>query len=58
MGGAMAFYYAVKHPERFGTVVSYAGTYHHLYHKGAQTVGAAPERASELYGDMMRKKGI
>ena len=34
MGGAGAFYYAVKHPELFGEVTAYAGTYHHFYHKG------------------------
>ena len=44
MGGNMAFYYAVKHPELFGSVTSYAGTYHHLYHKGYRTVGVAPEK--------------
>lgn len=31
MGGNMAFYYAVKYLELFGSVTSYAGTYHHLY---------------------------
>lgn len=56
MGGNMAFYYAVKHPELFGTVTAYAGTYHHLYHKGSQTVGAEPEKAIELYEEMIREK--
>lgn len=56
MGGNMAFYYAVKHPELFGEVTPYAGTYHHLYHKGSQTVGAAPEKAFELYNGMMNEK--
>lgn len=36
--------------------VAYAGTYHHLYHKGSHTVGVAPEKAIELYEDMMREK--
>lgn len=56
MGGNMAFYYAVKHPELFGAVTAYAGTYHHLYHKGSQTVGAVPEKAPALYHDMMQEK--
>ena len=56
MGGNMAFYYAVKQPELFGSVTPYAGTYHHLYHKESRTVGAAPEKAIELYEDMMREK--
>ena len=56
MGGNMAFYYAVKHPELFGSVTPYAGTYHHLYHKEFRTVGVAPEKAVELYEDMMKKK--
>jgi enterochelin esterase-like enzyme len=56
MGGNMAFYYAVKHPELFGSVTAYAGTYHHLYHKEYRTVGVAPEKAIELYEDMMREK--
>jgi enterochelin esterase-like enzyme len=56
MGGNMAFYYAVKHPELFGSVTSYAGTYHHLYNKEYRTVGVAPEKAIELYEDMMREE--
>lgn len=56
MGGNMAFYYALKHSELFGSLLSYAGTYHHLFHKGAQTVEAAPEKASELYKEMMKEK--
>ena len=56
MGGNMAFYYAVKHPELFGSVIPYAGTYHHLYHKEYRTVGVAPEKAIELYEDMMREE--
>ena len=56
MGGNMAFYYAVKHSELFGSVTSYAGTYHHFFHKGSNTVGAAPEKAIELYKEMMEEK--
>lgn len=55
MGGNMAFYYAVKHPELFGSVTPYAGTYHHLYHKEYRTVGVAPEKAAALYEAMMRE---
>ena len=54
MGGNMAFYYAVKHPGLFGSVVSYAGTFHHLFHEGSETVGVAPEKAFGLYEEMMR----
>lgn len=56
MGGAGAFYYAVKHPEIFGAVTAYAGTYHHFYHKGSRTVGVAPEKAAEIYESMMREE--
>ena len=56
MGGGMAFYLAAKHPELFSSVTAYAGTYHHYYHKGSQTVGAEPEKAAELYRDMMREE--
>ncbi len=56
MGGNMAFYYAVKHPDLFGSVTPYAGTYHHLYHKEYRTVGVAPEKAIELYEDMLREE--
>lgn len=56
MGGNMAFYYAVKHPELFGSVTPYAGTYHHLYFKEYRTVGVAPEKVIELYEDMMREQ--
>ncbi len=56
MGGNMAFYYAVKHPELFGSVTPYAGTYHHLYLKEFRTVGVEPEKVIELYEDMMREE--
>jgi len=48
--------YAVKYSELFGSVTAYAGTYHHYYHEGSRTVGAAPEKAVELYKDMMREE--
>jgi len=54
MGGGMAFCYAVKHLELFSAVTAYAGTYHHYYHKGSKTVGAEPEKAAELYREMMK----
>ena len=53
MGGAMAFYYAVKRLELFAAVTPYAGTYHHQYHKDYDGVGKAPELAGELYKKMM-----
>ena len=54
MGGGMAFYCAVKYPELFSAVTAYAGTYHHYYHKGPQTVGVEPEKAVELYREMIK----
>ncbi|SFJ83000.1 Putative esterase [Paenibacillus sp. UNC496MF] len=56
MGGGMAFYYAVKYPELFGSVTAYAGTYHHYYHKDYHGVGEEPEKAAELYENMMREE--
>lgn len=56
MGGGFAFYEAVKHPELFASVTAYAGTYHHYYHKDANTVGVAPEKAAELYEKMIEEK--
>ncbi len=56
MGGNMAFYYAAKHPELFGAVTPYAGTYHHLYLKEYRTVGVAPEKVTEVYEEMMREE--
>jgi enterochelin esterase-like enzyme len=54
MGGNMAFLYAVMHPELFSSVLAYAGTYHHSFHKGAQTVGVPRDQAAELYAEMIR----
>jgi enterochelin esterase-like enzyme len=56
MGAGMAFYYAVKYHEMFAAVTAYAGTYHHYYHKGSTTVGVEPEKAAELYREMMREE--
>jgi enterochelin esterase-like enzyme len=56
MGGNMAFYYAVKHNDLFCSVISYAGTFHHLYNKEYRTVGVAPEKVMNLYNDMLREK--
>ncbi len=56
MGGAMAFYYAVKHSELFGSVTSYAGTFHHQYHKDYHGVGEPSEMAVGLFEKMMREK--
>jgi enterochelin esterase-like enzyme len=56
MGGGMAFYYAVRNPDLFASVTAYAGTYHHYYHKDSRTVGVAPEKAAELYENMMSEE--
>ena len=56
MGGAIAFCYAVKHPELFSHVTPYAGTYHHQYHEGYDGVGMPQEKATELYQSMMQEK--
>jgi enterochelin esterase-like enzyme len=56
MGGATAFYFAVKHSELFGSVTSYAGTFHHQYHKDYQGVGKPPEAAVGLYEAMIRER--
>jgi RimJ/RimL family protein N-acetyltransferase/enterochelin esterase-like enzyme len=56
MGGAAAFYYAVKYPELFSSVTAYAGTYHHYYHEGSLTVSAEPEKAAQLYAEMIKEK--
>lgn len=46
MGGGLAFYYAVKHPELFSSVTAYAGTYHHYFDQEFATVGAPIEQAA------------
>ena len=56
MGGGMAFCYAIKNLDLFSAVTAYAGTYHHYFHKGSQTVGPEPEKAAELYSDMIREE--
>ena len=56
MGGAIAFWYAVKHPELFGAVTPYAGTYHHQFHKDYRGLGEPLEKAAELYDGMIRDK--
>ena len=55
MGGAMAFYYAVKNPGLFCSVTPYAGTYHHQY-QDYHGVGEPPEMAVVLYEKMMSEK--
>ena len=56
MGGGAAFCYAVKYPELFSSVTAYAGTYHHYYHKGSQTVGVEPSKAAEIYKEMISEE--
>ena len=53
MGGGMAVWYAVKHPDVFTDVIAYAGTFHHYYHKDYMTPFVPVERAEELYRGMM-----
>jgi enterochelin esterase-like enzyme len=53
MGGAMAFYYALKYPELFGSVTAYAGTYHHWFYNDYSDVGEPLEKAVELYENIM-----
>lgn len=56
MGGGFAFYQAIKHPELFGSVTAYAGTYHHYLHKGSCTVEQPPGKAAGLYEAMMKEE--
>ena len=56
MGGGGAFYYAAKHPELFGAVTAYAGTYHHFFYKGSRTVDVPPEHAAELLDEMLQRE--
>lgn len=56
MGAGMAFMCAAKHHDLFSSVTAYAGTYHHYFHKGSDTAGAAPEKARGILEDMMREK--
>jgi len=55
MGGAGAFYYAVKYSELFGEVTAYAATFHHFYNKNYHGVGEPAERAAEFYEKMMKE---
>lgn len=56
MGGGMAVWYALKHAGMFQHVISYAGTFHHYYHKDYMTPYVPVERAMELYRGMMQTK--
>ncbi len=56
MGGAMAFFYAIKYSELFGSITSYAGTYHHQYHKDYCGIEEPPEKAIRLYEKMMHEE--
>lgn len=53
MGGAAAFRYALEHADLFSAVTAYAGTYHHWFGKGYQSVGEPREKAAALYEAMM-----
>lgn len=56
MGGGMAFNFAIRHLGLFSAVTAFAGTYHHYFHKGAQTVGAPNGSAPELYEAMIKER--
>lgn len=53
MGGCMAFNYTLNHPDVFSSVTVYAGAYHHAFHKNYSGVGEKPEKAVDLYRDMI-----
>jgi enterochelin esterase-like enzyme len=61
MGGMIAFYYAVRYPELFGSVTPYAGTYHHQFHKNYPVQkdwlkNPSPEIAKRLFESMIREE--
>ena len=56
MGGGMAVWFALKHPGMFSDVISYAGTFHHYYHKDYMTAFVPVEKAEELYRGMLQTK--
>jgi len=49
MGGGMAFIFAMKHTELFSKVTAYAGTFHHYFEHGMETVGADHKKAVDLH---------
>jgi enterochelin esterase-like enzyme len=53
MGGAGAFYYAIKYLQLFGSVIAYAGTYHHFFHSDYKGVGEPAESVIGIYEKMM-----
>jgi len=56
MGGGGAFYYAIKYLQLFGSVIAYAGTYHHFLHKDYCGIGKPPEKIIEIYEKIMVEK--
>ena len=57
MGGGMAFYFALRHPELFSAVTAYAGTYHHYFcYEDFRTVSAPPEKAVEFRRDLLARE--
>ena len=54
MGGAGAFYYAVKYLDLFGSVTVYDGTFHHFMEIGKKTPFAPIEETDALYDEMLR----
>lgn len=55
MGGAGAFYYAVKYPELFSSVTAYAGTHDYELHEDFD-IEATLEKAGEIYENIFLKE--
>lgn len=55
MGGAGAFYYAVKYPELFSSVTAYAGTHDYELHEDFD-IEATQEQATEIYENIFLKE--
>lgn len=54
MGGAGAFYYAVKYPELFSSVTAYAGTHDYELNEDFD-IEATPEKAADIYENIFLK---
>jgi len=51
MGGAGAFYYAVKYHELFSAVTAYAPTFHHFFHDDYDEFDKPASRATEIFNE-------
>jgi len=54
MGGAGAFYYAVKYPEMFSSVTAYSGTHDFELYEDFD-IEVTPEKAAEIYENIFMK---